>query len=455
MKKFLTMFAFAAMLIGLTACNDDDENPYRTYDVTVQLVDPEVGETTLEGVEVKATAATGTETLALTDATGTAYFSLPEDMYTFTATILTSQNGKVNIVNYSSSATISKETMTGGQGFSVSISPVVSQGAQQLLIKEYYYGGCPKDDGSGTYSAGQYVTLYNNSAIEARVKNLGYGTIDPTNAHGNNKNYIDGELYFEHAGYTPSWAGVWYYPHEIVVEPYGEITIALTGAIDNTQTYSQSVNLSNADYACYDPEGAWTSTMNATYYPTPTESITSDRWFKVSFHAMGNACGTNNTSPGFFIFAAGDTDVHAYASDTANQIYPGGVTSASSVVNLCIKVKNEWILDAVDVWLSGKESTSKDRFSAAVNVGHIVGVNKLGYTIYRNVDKEATEALAENEGKLVYNYAGGVTSGEIVSTDPSTIDAEASMKNGAHIIFQETNNSANDFHLRAKSSLRN
>lgn len=76
---------------------------------------------------------------------------------------------------------------------------------------------------------------------------------------------------------------------------------------------------------------------------------------------------------------------------------------------------------------------------------------KMGYTLYRNVDKEASESLEENKGKLVYNYAGGADS----TTDPSGIDAEASLKNGARIIYKDTNNSSNDFHQRAKSSLRN
>ena len=76
---------------------------------------------------------------------------------------------------------------------------------------------------------------------------------------------------------------------------------------------------------------------------------------------------------------------------------------------------------------------------------------KMGYTLYRNVDKEATEAIKENEGKLVYNYSLGVEG----STDPSGIDAEASIKNGARIIYKDTNNSTVDFHLRSKASLRN
>ena len=97
-----------------------------------------------------------------------------------------------------------------------------------------------------------------------------------------------------------------------------------------------------------------------------------------------------------------------------------------------------------------KVSDSNKRLTAAVDAGFAGLANQLGHTIYRNVDKAATEALAENAGKLVYDYALGVDD----STDPSGIDAEASMKNGAHIVYMDTNNSTNDFHERQKCSLR-
>ena len=80
---------------------------------------------------------------------------------------------------------------------------------------------------------------------------------------------------------------------------------------------------------------------------------------------------------------------------------------------------------------------------------------KLGHTLYRNVDKEATEAIAENAGKLVYNYAGGTSDAGVPygSTDPSGIDAEKSIANGAKIIYKDTNNSSYDFHERMFASL--
>ena len=76
--------------------------------------------------------------------------------------------------------------------------------------------------------------------------------------------------------------------------------------------------------------------------------------------------------------------------------------------------------------------------------------NKKGHSIYRNVDQQTTEQLPENEGRLVYNYSLGVDD----STDPSGIDAEASLNNGAHIIYQNSNNATNDFHERQLCSLR-
>ena len=66
---------------------------------------------------------------------------------------------------------------------------------------------------------------------------------------------------------------------------------------------------------------------------------------------------------------------------------------------------------------------------------------------------EATEAIEGNKDKLVYGYSLGTESID-QTTDPSGIDAEASIANGAIIIYKDTNNSTNDFHLRSRASLK-
>ena len=107
----------------------------------------------------------------------------------------------------------------------------------------------------------------------------------------------------------------------------------------------------------------------------------------------------------------------------------------------------------MEVWTKDNESTSHVRFPADINSNYVSITTKLGYSIYRNVDKGATEALEENAGKLVYGYTGGTDDIE-GSTDPSGIDAEASIANGAHIVYSETNDSKKDFHQRKVASLK-
>ena len=68
--------------------------------------------------------------------------------------------------------------------------------------------------------------------------------------------------------------------------------------------------------------------------------------------------------------------------------------------------------------------------------------------------KGAREGKRYTVDEVFYNYAGGTEAEEGGSTDPSGIDAEASIAKGAHIIYKDTNNSKNDFHQRKVSSIK-
>lgn len=91
----------------------------------------------------------------------------------------------------------------------------------------------------------------------------------------------------------------------------------------------------------------------------------------------------------------------------------------------------EWVVDGIEVFVQGADGNQK-RLLPSVDAGYVELTRGMGYTLYRNVDKEATEALAENEGKLVYNYSLGVGN----STDASGIDAEASLKTEPELFFR-------------------
>lgn len=451
MKKLITLFAFAAIMICQTACTDDNDDAYRTYEIMVGLETPEVSASPLEGVEVTATGQVGTVLKALTDASGVAVFTLPEDAYTFRASHKLSVDGSVYTVNYSLQRSFSKQDFVGGSTLSLTMTPIVSRGNKQIILKEIYTGGCQKDDGSGVYQFDKYVVIYNNSDQVANIKNFCISNAGPYNANAGVNNYVDGKLVYGEEDYTPAHAYLCYMTRNLVMEPYTSATIVLCGAIDHTTTYRNSVDLSDADYVCYDTEDFW----NTGYHPTPSEKIPSENYLLASKFCQEkqNAMAWSMIGPGMFIFSTGDNDPFAYSQSADNRYYMPG--KQDNAIYAGTKIPNAWIFDAVDIWGADYVGKSLPRFSKTLESGYIYMTNKQGYSIYRNVDKEATEALPENAGKLIYNYSLGTTDYQgTLSTDPSGIDAEASMANGAHIVFMDTNNSTNDFHQRSRASLK-
>lgn len=323
------------------------------------------------------------------------------------------------------------------------------QNVDQIIIKEVYNGGCPKDEGTESFIQDKCIILYNNCPQQAVVNNLCFGFATPYNAEAPSNNVIygdDGRLVYEDEGFIPALNGIWYYPHSLVIEPYSQIVVNVHGAIDNTKTYSKSVNYANKDYYCmYDPESGYNNTL---YYPTPADVIPTSHYLKTVKFGQGNAWALSLTSPALFIFQPKDVSPMSYATNADNLWYAPG--EAHDAIHACVKIPGEWIIDAVEVYNAAKKEDCKKRLTADLDVGYVYLTNKLGHSLYRNVDQEWTESLPENKGKLVYGYALGVDD----STDPSGIDAEASMRNGAHIIFQDNNNSSDDFHERQQCSLR-
>ena len=162
MKKFLSMMAAVAMLFAFTACTEDEDD-YRTYSVAVQLLTPDVADAPLEGVTVTARGVSGVALAAQTDEAGVATFALPEDIYNFSASHKFNADGVVYVVNYVLQKSIASADFVNANTMSLEMEPVVSQGSKQVILKELYVGGCPKDDGSGFYQYDKYVVIYNNS----------------------------------------------------------------------------------------------------------------------------------------------------------------------------------------------------------------------------------------------------------------------------------------------------
>ena len=401
MKRII--YIILAATAAFTACKKDESA--KINDVTIQVV---IGnEPVTDAIEVTVTDKSSSTAYKATTVNGTATFQLVAGIYEASATlykessIFNGTNPAVTVVD------------NGTNSFRLELSESTTS---QVIIKELYFAGCMDNEDAKDYAFDKYVILYNNSPVEADASKFAFAIGNPANANATNNYLKDGKLTY--SDYIPAWTACWWFETNVKIAPYSQIVISITGAINHTETYRNSVDLSKADYVFYDPEVF----SMASNYPAPSASIPASNYLKTYCYGMGTAWGISKTSPAFFIFSP--------------------------------EIPVKWIKDGVEVFDNANLQKSNKRLLDSVDAGYICFTGKKGFTVYRNVDKEATEALAENDGKLVYNYAGGTEAEEGGSTDPSGIDAEASIAKGAHIIYKDTNNSKNDFHQRKVSSIK-
>jgi hypothetical protein len=450
------LFLLLLFSIFSVSCEKDPET-VKTFEVTVQLKYPENFDPAA-GVEVTLkNTTTGDVNKAETDANGAAAFTVIAGLYEATASEVRSDEVFRYIISGSNGAISVTDAWTNGTPVLLTLAvETVAQPVEgdpspygKLVIKELYIGGCQKNDLSGAFIQDSYIIVYNNSTQPASIKNLSLGGIFPSNAHASNYFLQDGELTYANLGWLPAHFGIWTVQDDKTLAPGEQIVIAINGAIDHTLTYNNSVNLANADYyACYDI----TQWNHATYYPTPSELIPTSHYLKT--YKFAGATGTawllSTIDPAAIIFTPrDDIALNEFTTAPENLVYHTATGAPGNGSQVALKVPTGWVLDGIEVYQEGN-ANNKKRLTPGVDVGNIEFTNNHGHTLYRNVDKVATEKIIANTGKLVYNYSLGFED----STDPSGIDAEASIRNGAHIIYQDTNNSTNDFHQRSHASLR-
>ncbi len=436
MKKILSLIAVALAFVAVSCQPKGPE----TEEVGINL---SLNGGILEEEGIAVTLSNGSANFeAVTGADGVALFKVPFGVYTATVSFKKSIDG--SLFNYNGSASVVVEA---GAAAEATVTLAESK-SSQLIIKECYNGGATGTDGK-TYQLDKYIVIYNNSDTEVDASRMGLAMAQITALPATNKYTYDdkGIIAYETAGWCPASYAIWWFQKgtEVKIAPYSQIVISINGAVDHSKTYSQSLDLSNADFCLYDLETTFKKEDN---YPAPSETIPTSHHMKTYVFGTGTAWPfpIQSASP-FILIPEEGVDLTEYVKDSKNQDNQQPTSLASNFV----KVPIGWVLDALELWPAADPSKYFLRFPTSINLGYQVYTNKLGYSTYRNVDKEATEAIAENEGKLVYNYSGAVNEDD---ADPSGIDAEASIANGAKIVFMDTNNSATDFHMRKVAALK-
>ena len=325
MKKFF-YFLMAAAAMTLYACNNDDEkSKINTVTINVLIDNEKVS----DAVDVTLTSKSSSTSYVATTTGGVATFSVAAGVYEATATLY-KESAIYNGAN-------SSVTVTDGGANAFNLDMVKST-TSQVIIKELYFGGCMDNAGEKHFSNDAYVTLYNNSPVEADASNYAFGIVYPANSNTNSNYRKDGELTY--TDYLPCWNAVWWFQSgtQVNIPAYSQIVIAIKGAIDNTATYSNSVDLSNADYAMYDPE---VFTLAAAY-PAPSSKIPSSHYLKTYLYGMGTAWPLSNISPAFVVFSPEGMTAEAFVK-TASNIETTGTKAFS-----CAKVPVSWVMDGVE-----------------------------------------------------------------------------------------------------------
>ena len=395
------------MLVLLASCSYDEH--ISTYNVEVQLSAP------VADVPVLMTNATGSTATATTDATGTARFNLPAGIYSISASKVTDDayfrhvcNGSLADIAIGSSATT----------VALPVTLTTMQTANPIVIKELYVGGCQKNDGSGKFALDKCIILYNNSAEPVALDNVGFGMIEPYNAEANTHSFLNGgKLDYADADWVPAINGVWYFQAGTVIAPYAELVVNVHGAIDNTLTYSNSVNYANATYYCmYDVEATSSDGgkyNNTTYYPSPADVIATSHYLKAVKYGKGNAWPMSQTSPAVVMFRTEGITPKAYAEDATNIIYPTG--REGNIVYACLKLPRQWVIDAVEVYNATALANCKKRLTSDLDAGYATLTGGYGHSLIRKVETTTEDG---------------------------------------HAIYQDTNNSSNDFYEANQCSLR-
>lgn len=393
-------------LLALSACTYDEG--ITTHEVEVQLSE------VLSDVTVTLRNNVGTTFEAQTDGEGRALFTVPAGIYSASVSKVTDDGYFRTIYNGSLSDIV---VGSATKAIALTVTETVMQTNNPIVIKELYVGGCQKDDGSGIFSKDKCIVLYNNSSQTVSLDSLAFGILEPYNAESSAHQFlVNGKLEYADEDWVPAINGIWYFQSGHTIAPYSEVVVNIYGAIDNTLTYSQSINFANSAYfTMYDPEATSSDGKhynNTSYYPSPSELIPSSHYLKAVKYGQGNAWPISQTSPAVILWKPQGTTPKEYAETTSNIIYPS--TKQGNLIYACLRVPRAWVVDAVEVFNVNKLEASVKRLTADLDNGYVTLNSGYGHALVRKVERTAD----------------------------------------GHNIYQDTNNSTNDFYEADQCSLR-
>jgi len=382
-----------------------DEAISSTINITLAM--PAGYDYPVEGMEIKLIdQATGLQFNGVANASGKAEIKVAPGSYIATSEAKHAAAGGVVYIFNGTSDRI-RVTPSDPKIVNSNLSLKVSK-AGQIIIKEFYYGGCINPLTGKAYANDKYIILYNNSDEVAYLDSLCIGVADPYNAPSSGKASV-----WVKKGTTelrdsiPNTSIGWMFPGTGKQNPLapGEQTVVCTNGINHTLTAPNSIDLSKTGYwAMYDPiltKGQST--------PQPGVKLLQGFW-KVG---TSTQYIISQLSPALFTYSLGGKSLSRFVLDT----YTWNPAQATNRNFDCLMIDKNLILDGVECF---REVTDSKRLRPEIDNGFTKTTGSgTGESIHRKVDAAATAAA------------------------------------GGRIVYMDTNNSSNDFEVRTKPSLAN
>lgn len=334
--------------------------------------------TSPEGIDVKLYSTTsGLTYTSKCDASGIATFNVEYGFYEAVAQHRERGENTIDIFNGRMERIVLSEGTKDGDTYTINLTHAK---LQQLIIKEIYYASCKKDDGKN-YGKDAYMSIYNNSDEIAYLDSLCIGTVNPvTSTSPSNFTKPDGSLWDE----IPLFMMAWQFPgtgKDYPLQP-GEETIIAVNAINHVDIASQSVDLSNIDFAFWD--------MRLTAASTPSQGVEP---LKMIGYTQGTSYSISLPGPAMVIFKIPTSvaiSAQAYGDDPEN--FKPDPTKTSGQKYLMIH--KDWVIDGVECVASA--SKANKRIPNNIDAGFTyMPANYLGNSVHRKVDEII-------DGRIIY-----------------------------------------------------
>lgn len=401
---FVFAFSLSGCLKDLRESDFSDENLSSTIKIKVEL--PQGYNYSLEGLVVELSdPTTGRIFHGSTNANGIAEIDVAHGSYIATTEFKETEPGGIVLIFNGTTDQI--EVTPKDPDLVERELPLNVSKAGQIIIKEFYYGGCQNPETGKKYADDQYIILYNNSDQVAYLDSLCIGVADPWNALTNGRvSHWVKEGTTELRDSVPNIGIGWMFPgtgKDNPLQPGEEAVISLN-AIDHSAIVSTSVDLSKEGYwALYDP-----ILTPGQAVPEPGVKLLKGFW-KVG---LSTKYIISQLSPALFIYSLGGKTTEEFVEDT----FTWNPRYSNRNFDVLMVDKN-LVLDGVECF---RNPTDTKRLRPEIDNGFaMTDGSGQGQSVHRKIDEAATAAA------------------------------------GGRIVYMDTNNSSNDFEIRATASLLN